>query len=272
MVDSKRTRGSNVVELQAVADPRTGTAVVIGALDNLVKGAAGQAIQNLNLMLGLDEADGAPDDGGVPVSVTLPAGLPRGRHRAPGSSRRGRPDLGLLVGDPGTTVAGLFTTNRVAAAPVHAHARVDRGGPRPGRHREQRPGERRHRRARRRRCPRRRSSRRPRRSAWSRPTSSRARPASSASPCTWSRCSTACPIWRARSTPTADADFARAIMTTDTVDEVRRRADAGRVPRGRVREGGGHDRARTSATMLVLRDDRRARRAAGPARAWPTSS
>ena len=31
----------------------------------------------------------------------------------------GRPDLGLLVGEPGTTVAGLFTTNRVAAAPVH---------------------------------------------------------------------------------------------------------------------------------------------------------
>lgn len=60
MVDSKRTRGSNVVELQAVADTRTGTAVVIGALDNLVKGAAGQAIQNLNLVLGLDEATGLP--------------------------------------------------------------------------------------------------------------------------------------------------------------------------------------------------------------------
>jgi N-acetyl-gamma-glutamyl-phosphate reductase len=60
MVDSKRTRGSNVVELQAVADPRTGTAVVIGALDNLVKGAAGQAIQNLNLVQGLDEATGLP--------------------------------------------------------------------------------------------------------------------------------------------------------------------------------------------------------------------
>ncbi len=60
MVDSKRTRGSNVVELQAVADTRTGTAVVIGALDNLVKGAAGQAIQNLNLVLGLDEAVGLP--------------------------------------------------------------------------------------------------------------------------------------------------------------------------------------------------------------------
>jgi N-acetyl-gamma-glutamyl-phosphate reductase len=60
MVDSKRTRGSNVVELQAVADLRTGTAIVIGALDNLVKGAAGQAIQNMNLSRGLPETTGLP--------------------------------------------------------------------------------------------------------------------------------------------------------------------------------------------------------------------
>jgi N-acetyl-gamma-glutamyl-phosphate reductase len=60
MADSKRVRGTNVIELQAVADPRTGTAVVVGAVDNLVKGAAGQAIQNLNLALGLDEAEGLP--------------------------------------------------------------------------------------------------------------------------------------------------------------------------------------------------------------------
>jgi N-acetyl-gamma-glutamyl-phosphate reductase len=60
MVDSKRTRATNVVEIQAVADPRTGTAVVIGAIDNLVKGAAGQAIQNMNLAFGLDEAVGLP--------------------------------------------------------------------------------------------------------------------------------------------------------------------------------------------------------------------
>jgi N-acetyl-gamma-glutamyl-phosphate reductase len=66
MVDSKRTRGSNVVELQAVADARTGTAVVIGALDNLVKGAAGQAIQNLNLILGMDEATALPTLGVYP--------------------------------------------------------------------------------------------------------------------------------------------------------------------------------------------------------------
>jgi N-acetyl-gamma-glutamyl-phosphate reductase len=66
MVDSKRTRGTNVVELQAVADPRTGTAVVIGALDNLVKGAAGQAIQNANLMSGI------PQDAGLPTLAVYP--------------------------------------------------------------------------------------------------------------------------------------------------------------------------------------------------------
>src|SRR5512132_2147446 len=52
------TRGSNLVELQAVADRRTGTAVVAGALDNLVKGAAGQAVQNMNLMAGFDPTAG----------------------------------------------------------------------------------------------------------------------------------------------------------------------------------------------------------------------
>jgi N-acetyl-gamma-glutamyl-phosphate reductase len=60
MVDSKRVRGTNVVELQAVADPRTGTAVIVGALDNLIKGAAGQAIQNFNLVLGFDEGTALP--------------------------------------------------------------------------------------------------------------------------------------------------------------------------------------------------------------------
>ena len=60
MVDSKRVRGTNVVELQALADPRTGTAVVVGAVDNLVKGAAGQAVQNMNLLLGLPEETALP--------------------------------------------------------------------------------------------------------------------------------------------------------------------------------------------------------------------
>jgi N-acetyl-gamma-glutamyl-phosphate reductase len=56
--DSKRLQGSNVCELGVAVDGRTGTAIVIGAVDNLVKGAAGQAIQNLNIMLGLPETTG----------------------------------------------------------------------------------------------------------------------------------------------------------------------------------------------------------------------
>jgi N-acetyl-gamma-glutamyl-phosphate reductase len=50
--------GSNGVHLQAAADPRTGRATVVAAIDNLGKGAAGQAIQNANLMLGLPETAG----------------------------------------------------------------------------------------------------------------------------------------------------------------------------------------------------------------------
>ncbi|HWO69358.1 MAG TPA: N-acetyl-gamma-glutamyl-phosphate reductase [Actinomycetota bacterium] len=64
--DTKRTRGANLVELEAFADPRSGTAVVVGALDNLVKGAAGQAVQNLNLALGLDQATALPAVGVYP--------------------------------------------------------------------------------------------------------------------------------------------------------------------------------------------------------------
>ena len=51
------------------------------------------------------------------MSVTYPRGF-RAAGMSAGLKPSGRPDLGLLVGDPGTTVAGLFTTNRVAAAPV----------------------------------------------------------------------------------------------------------------------------------------------------------
>jgi N-acetyl-gamma-glutamyl-phosphate reductase len=66
MADTKRVRGSNVVELQAAVDPRTATAVVVGALDNLVKGAAGQAVQNLNLMTGWPETTALPVVGVYP--------------------------------------------------------------------------------------------------------------------------------------------------------------------------------------------------------------
>jgi N-acetyl-gamma-glutamyl-phosphate reductase len=58
--------GSNGVHLQVAADHRAGRAVVVAAIDNLGKGAAGQAIQNANLMLGLPEAAGLTTIGVAP--------------------------------------------------------------------------------------------------------------------------------------------------------------------------------------------------------------
>jgi N-acetyl-gamma-glutamyl-phosphate reductase len=57
---TKWTLGSNAVHLTARYDPRTGRILAIAALDNLVKGAAGQMIQCANLMLGLEESAGLP--------------------------------------------------------------------------------------------------------------------------------------------------------------------------------------------------------------------
>jgi len=60
------TLGSNAAHLQVAADEHAGRAVVVCALDNLVKGAAGQAIQNANLMLGLPEGAGLTKSGVAP--------------------------------------------------------------------------------------------------------------------------------------------------------------------------------------------------------------
>ena len=60
------TLGSNSVHLQVAADTHSGRAVVVAALDNLVKGAAGQALQNANLVLGLAETAGLPVNGITP--------------------------------------------------------------------------------------------------------------------------------------------------------------------------------------------------------------
>ncbi|HEX9034612.1 MAG TPA: N-acetyl-gamma-glutamyl-phosphate reductase [Streptosporangiaceae bacterium] len=58
--------GSNGAQLQVAADPRSGRATVVSAIDNLGKGAAGQAIQNANLMLGLPETAGLTAIGVAP--------------------------------------------------------------------------------------------------------------------------------------------------------------------------------------------------------------
>ncbi|MBK5223403.1 MAG: N-acetyl-gamma-glutamyl-phosphate reductase [Acidimicrobiia bacterium] len=57
---TKATLGSNTAHVTARVDPRTGWLVVIAAIDNLVKGASGQAVQCANIISGLDETTGLP--------------------------------------------------------------------------------------------------------------------------------------------------------------------------------------------------------------------
>ena len=56
--ETKWVEGSNYVDVNFKIDERTGRVIMMGALDNLVKGAAGQAVQNMNLLFGEDEAEG----------------------------------------------------------------------------------------------------------------------------------------------------------------------------------------------------------------------
>lgn len=55
---TKWVEGSNYVDVNFKIDPRTRRVIMMGAMDNLVKGAAGQAVQNMNLMFGLKESEG----------------------------------------------------------------------------------------------------------------------------------------------------------------------------------------------------------------------
>lgn len=55
--DTKNVVGTNVIEISHVHDPRTGNVMIYSAIDNLFKGASGQAIQSMNIMFGLPETE-----------------------------------------------------------------------------------------------------------------------------------------------------------------------------------------------------------------------
>lgn len=61
--ETKHVAGSNFVDIGIVVDVRLQRAVIVSALDNIYKGAAGQAVQNMNLMFGLDEKTGIKNAG-----------------------------------------------------------------------------------------------------------------------------------------------------------------------------------------------------------------
>ena len=56
--ETRWVEGSNFADVNAIVDERTGRVIMMGAIDNVVKGAAGQAIQNMNIMFGLAENTG----------------------------------------------------------------------------------------------------------------------------------------------------------------------------------------------------------------------
>ena len=98
-------------------DRATGLAVIVCALDNLGKGAAGQAMQNANLALGLDETARPATRGSPRMSVTAPKGfVAAGIHC--GIRKNGRRDLALVRSLEPATGAAMFTANRMLAAPV----------------------------------------------------------------------------------------------------------------------------------------------------------
>jgi N-acetyl-gamma-glutamyl-phosphate reductase len=63
---TKATSGSNCAHVSVTVDPRTGWILAFGAIDNLIKGASGQAVQCANLALGLPEGTGLPMAGMYP--------------------------------------------------------------------------------------------------------------------------------------------------------------------------------------------------------------
>ncbi|HBK52675.1 MAG TPA: N-acetyl-gamma-glutamyl-phosphate reductase, partial [Syntrophomonas wolfei] len=58
MPHTKWVYGSNLLDIGIYADEKSRHVILVSALDNLVKGASGQAIQNMNLLLGLEEDSG----------------------------------------------------------------------------------------------------------------------------------------------------------------------------------------------------------------------
>ena len=56
--ETRWVEGSNFVDVNVKVDERTHRVIMMGAMDNITKGAAGQAVQNMNLMFGFDEAEG----------------------------------------------------------------------------------------------------------------------------------------------------------------------------------------------------------------------
>ena len=66
VVETKNVRGSNFIDIGIKKDKRSGRVIIVSAIDNVLKGASGQAIQNFNIMYGFDENEGLKMVGYLP--------------------------------------------------------------------------------------------------------------------------------------------------------------------------------------------------------------
>ena len=111
-----RVQGTDAAEIGVFTDRATGTGIVVCALDNLGKGAAGQAVQNANLALGLPETAGPEALGSPGMSVTAAKGFAAAGVRA--GIRRSAKDLAVVRSTVPAVGGAMWTVNQVLAAPV----------------------------------------------------------------------------------------------------------------------------------------------------------
>ena len=111
-----RVQGTDGAELGVFTDRATGTRIVVCAIDNLGKGAAGQAVQNANLALGLPETAGLRLDRSPRMSVTAAKGFVASGVHA-GIRKKGL-DLAIVRSTIPAVGTAMFTVNQVQAAPV----------------------------------------------------------------------------------------------------------------------------------------------------------
>ena len=111
-----RVQGTDAAEVGVFTDRSTGTGIVVCALDNLGKGAAGQAVQNANLALGTVRDRGSPPLRSARMSVTAAKGFAASGVRA--GIRRNAKDLAVVRSTVPAVGSAMFTVNQVLAAPV----------------------------------------------------------------------------------------------------------------------------------------------------------
>ena len=118
-------RGSNLYDIALRVDGRTNRVIVMAAIDNMIKGAAGQAIQNMNLLFNRKESLGLNGHGAIEGMRRLKINLDKtithvkgfkAKGISCGLKRSGKKDLCLISSEKPAVAAASLTTNKAKAA------------------------------------------------------------------------------------------------------------------------------------------------------------